>query len=153
MIKPIFKSKLYDTIYMYIYIRYYTVWTLNRLSHYGSNCLILILGHPKFFPSSLSSLIFLLFTPDFVFLKKWYPIIGRLLYSVSPGLFYLLNRKSEIGTLHLEFDTGYDSVIRSIVESEIKNAATSISVNNFRFQRTSLEKYFHNKIKERLEGK
>ncbi|XP_078323514.1 uncharacterized protein LOC111124415 isoform X2 [Crassostrea virginica] len=61
-------------------------------------------------------------------------------------------RKSEIGTLHLEFDTGYDSVIRSIVESEIKNAATSISVNNFRFQRTSLEKYFHNKIKEKLEG-
>ena len=102
---------------------------------------------------SILTFFFDLFTPDFVFLKKWYPIIGRLLYSVSPGLFYLLNRKSEIGTLHLEFDTGYDSVIRSIVESEIKNAATSISVNNFRFQRTSLEKYFHNKIKERLEGK
>ncbi|XP_048773841.2 uncharacterized protein LOC125679015 isoform X2 [Ostrea edulis] len=61
-------------------------------------------------------------------------------------------RKSEIGTLHSEFDTGYDSVIRSIIESKIKNSATSISVNSFRLNRANLEKYFHNALKERLEG-
>lgn len=61
-------------------------------------------------------------------------------------------RKSEIGTLHKEFDSGYDSVIRSIVESEMKNSAAGISIDHFRFQRSNLEKSFLDKLKKRLEG-
>lgn len=65
----------------------------------------------------------------------------------------VFNRKSEIGTLHKEFDSGYDSVIRSIVESEMKNSAAGISIDHFRFQRSNLEKSFLDKLKKRLEGR
>lgn len=87
------------------------------------------------------------------------------MYSMSfsvtgnfPVKFYCMywivfNRKSEIGTLHKEFDLGYDSVIRSIVESEMKNSAAGISIDHFRFQRSSLERSFLDQLKKRLEGR
>ena len=46
----------------------------------------------------------------------------------------------------------FDSVIRSVIESEIKNSAVPFKVDQFRLQRSMLEKYFHQKLKDRLEG-
>lgn len=46
----------------------------------------------------------------------------------------------------------YDSVIRSVIESEVKNAAVPYSVDQFRLQRSLLEKYFHRRLRNRLEG-
>ncbi|XP_061165084.1 uncharacterized protein LOC133174059 [Saccostrea echinata] len=77
--------------------------------------------------------------------------VDKLSIKITYHLQYFL-RRSEIGTLHREFGMGYDSVIRSITESRVKNSATSISVDYFRFQRAYLETYFHNKLKKRLEG-
>lgn len=45
----------------------------------------------------------------------------------------VFNRKLEIGTLYKEFDLGYDSVIRFIVESEMKNLVVGIFIDYFRF--------------------
>ncbi|XP_062577184.1 uncharacterized protein LOC134239056 [Saccostrea cucullata] len=75
----------------------------------------------------------------------------KLSIQITYHLQYFL-KKSEIGTLHRKFGTGYDSVIRSITESRVKNSAVSISVDYFRFQRAYLESYFHNQLKKRLEG-
>lgn len=65
---------------------------------------------------------------------------------------FLTFREKEVGVLHSEFGMDYDSVIRSVIESEIKNAAVPYSVDQFRLQRSVLEKYFHRKLKYRLEG-
>ncbi|XP_061177139.1 uncharacterized protein LOC133185862 [Saccostrea echinata] len=61
-------------------------------------------------------------------------------------------KKKELGALHREFGVGYDDVIRSVIESEMKNLAVPFSVDQFRLHRPVLEKYFHRKLKERLEG-
>jgi hypothetical protein len=66
-------------------------------------------------------------------------------------LFYYF-RKKELGLLHAEFGLGYDEVIRSVIESEIKNLAVPFTVDQFRLQRPQLETYFHEKLRGRLGG-
>lgn len=72
--------------------------------------------------------------------------------TVCVNELFLTFREKEVGVLHSEFGMDYDSVIRSVIESEIKNAAVPYSVDQFRLQRSVLEKYFHRKLKYRLEG-
>lgn len=72
--------------------------------------------------------------------------------TVCVSELFLTFREKEVGVLHSEFGMDYDSVIRSVIESEIKNAAVPYSVDQFRLQRSFLEKYFHRKLKYRLEG-
>lgn len=77
--------------------------------------------------------------------------VDKMPITISYHVQYFL-REKEVGVLHSEFGMDYDSVIRSVIESEIKNAAVPYSVDQFRLQRSVLEKYFHRKLKYRLEG-
>ena len=65
---------------------------------------------------------------------------------------FLNCRRKEIGVLHSKFGMEFDSVIRSVIESEIKNSAVPFKVDQCRLQRSMLEKYFHQRLKDRLEG-
>lgn len=73
-------------------------------------------------------------------------------FTVCVSEFFLTFREKEVGVLHSEFGMDYDSVIRSVIESEVKNAAVPYGVDQFRLQRSVLEKYFHRRLKNRLEG-
>lgn len=73
-------------------------------------------------------------------------------FTVCVSELFLTFREKEVGVLHSEFGMDYDSVIRSVIESEVKNAAVTYSVDQFRLQRSVLEKYFHRRLKNRLEG-
>ena len=44
-------------------------------------------------------------------------------------LFFLDSRRKEIGVLHNKFGMEFDSVIRSVTESEIKNSAVPFKVD------------------------
>lgn len=77
--------------------------------------------------------------------------VDKMPITISYHVQYFL-RENEIGVLHSKFGMDYDSVIRSVIESEVKNAAVPYSVDQFRLQRSVLEKYFHRKLKYRLEG-
>ena len=59
-------------------------------------------------------------------------------------------RRKEIGVLHNKFGTEFDSVIRSVTESEIKNSAVPFKVDQA--EGIYMYKYFHQKLKDRLEG-
>lgn len=77
--------------------------------------------------------------------------VDKMPITISYHVQYFL-REKEVGVLHSEFGMDYDSVIRSVIESEVKNAAVTYSVDQFRLQRSVLEKYFHRRLKNRLEG-
>ncbi|XP_062588961.1 uncharacterized protein LOC134250623 [Saccostrea cucullata] len=77
--------------------------------------------------------------------------LDKLPIEINYHVQYFLKKK-ELGDLHKEFGVDYDYVIRSVIESEIKNLAVPFSVDQFRLHRPTLEKYFHRKLRERLEG-
>ncbi|XP_078334759.1 uncharacterized protein LOC111128784 isoform X2 [Crassostrea virginica] len=77
--------------------------------------------------------------------------VDRMPITITYHVQYFLKRK-EIGVLHSKFGMEFDSVIGSVIESEIKNSAVPFKVDQFRLQRSMLEKYFHQKLKDRLEG-
>ena len=69
-------------------------------------------------------------------------------------IFSHFNRPAELPKLHAEFAMDYEDVFKPIIISSIKNlAATSITVDSFRFNRTSTEVQLHNMLRERLGGK
>ncbi|XP_048764693.2 uncharacterized protein LOC125672540 [Ostrea edulis] len=77
--------------------------------------------------------------------------LDKLPIEISYHVQYFIKKK-ELGLLHREFGSNYDEVIRSVIESEIKNLAVPFSVDQYRLQRSMLEKYFHEKLKGRLGG-
>ncbi|XP_021370181.1 uncharacterized protein LOC110461164 isoform X2 [Mizuhopecten yessoensis] len=61
-------------------------------------------------------------------------------------------RPSELGELHRKFGTDYKEVIESVIRSRVKNSAIYLSVDEFRFNRTYIEKKFFDIVKSRLQG-
>ena len=68
-------------------------------------------------------------------------------------VFSHFNRPAELPKLHAEFAMDYEDVFKPIIVSSVKNlAATNITVESFRFNRTSTEVQLHNMLRERLGG-
>ncbi|KAK3595358.1 hypothetical protein CHS0354_008781 [Potamilus streckersoni] len=62
-------------------------------------------------------------------------------------------RPSEVGQLHLKYGVDYDTVIRKVIVAVIKNeAAVGVTVDQFRFNRTTVERKFFNALRLKLEG-
>ncbi|XP_033728873.1 uncharacterized protein LOC117318010 isoform X2 [Pecten maximus] len=61
-------------------------------------------------------------------------------------------RPSELGELHRKFGLGYQNIIESVVKSRVKNSAIDLSLDDFRFNRTMVERKFFNVIQSRLQG-
>lgn len=62
-------------------------------------------------------------------------------------------RPTEVALLYSKFMMDYDAIFDKIIDSSIKNiAGAEISVDDFRFNRTSVEKILHSIVRRRLGG-
>lgn len=72
--------------------------------------------------------------------------------TISFSLQYFL-RPEEVGQLHHKYAMDYDDVFRILISSSVKNlAGTSLTVDNFRFNRTYVEVQMHNMLRKKLGG-
>ncbi|KAL3854211.1 hypothetical protein ACJMK2_013488 [Sinanodonta woodiana] len=72
--------------------------------------------------------------------------------TIRFSLHYFI-RPAEVGKLHLKYGVDYDTVIRKVAVAVIKNeAAVGVTVEQFRFNRTALERKFFNALRLKLEG-
>ena len=68
-------------------------------------------------------------------------------------IFITFHRPQEVGQLHKKFGMDYHSVLSKIITSSIRNlAGSSLTVDNFRFNRTYVEVQLHNMLRRRLGG-
>ena len=79
---------------------------------------------------------------------------NNMVQDVLGKFFFLYNfRPSEIGQLHKKYGMKYEEVFKLLIASSIRNlAGTSLSVDNFRFNRTYVEVQMHNMLRKTLGG-
>lgn len=77
--------------------------------------------------------------------------MDRLIIDLTFHLQYYI-RSNELGDLHREYEKDYNSVIRNVIISEIKNNVGTFNLDYFRLSRPYLEKHIFNLLQKRLEG-
>lgn len=134
----------------FVYVEHYEIallkntftGTVYRDVTYHPGCYVL--GPEREFVTFPGSAVFVSFT-EAIFTRD------KLEITVTFHFQYFL-RPLELGELHKKYGLGYQDIIKSVVRSRIKNSAVILSLDDFRFNRTMVERTMFNIIKSRLTG-
>lgn len=134
----------------FVYVEHYEIALLKnsvtgvvyRDETYHPGCYIL--GPDKEFVRFPGSAVFVSVTTE-IFTKE------KAIITITFHFQYFI-KPAELGLLHLKYDTGYKSVIEIVVKARVKNLAPRYSIEEFRLNRTRLERDFYRIVRSRLEG-